>query len=70
MRILTIGGLIGAGAVLLLAWMLAVAGTSAPAGAVARELNVVLFLGGTALLLIGIVVAVTTMRAGRRTGGR
>jgi hypothetical protein len=70
MRTLSIGGCIGAGAVLLTAWMLVLAGQYMPDGDLGRGINVALFLGGTALLLAGIVLAVMTLRSAGRPGRR
>lgn len=69
MRVITIGFCVGAGALLLAAWVLALFGTIPPLASSARGMNVVLFLGGTGLLLTGIVVAVTALRPRRRIRG-
>jgi hypothetical protein len=70
MRVLTIGACIVAGAVLLMTWMLVLSGPLPHVGELGRGVNVALFLGGTALLLVGIVLAVMTRRSSRRTHGR
>ncbi|MEN2740537.1 hypothetical protein ABCS02_22315 [Microbacterium sp. X-17] len=66
MRALTIAGFIGAGAILLTTWMLVVSRQLTQLGDADRGLNVVLFLGGTILLLAGIVLAVILTRSPRR----